>query len=145
MTIASEISRLQWAKTDIKTAIEAKGVTVPSSAKLDTYDDYIAQISSWPWLLSYDQLLLIANAEWEPRANTRAELNSHPDEYVEYLDSEWKIYWQVTPRVLWTVNWFWTWWSTMYPKWSWMEYDSTIWWFCYLKKKLWEIVTEDCS
>lgn len=45
MSIASEITRLQTAKTDIKTAIEAKGVTVPSSAKLDTYDDYIAQIS----------------------------------------------------------------------------------------------------
>ena len=44
MSIASEISRLQGAKTDIKDAIEAKGVTVPSSAKLDTYDTYIAQI-----------------------------------------------------------------------------------------------------
>lgn len=44
MNIASEISRLQTAKTDIKTAIEAKGVTVPSSAKIDVFDDYIAQI-----------------------------------------------------------------------------------------------------
>lgn len=44
MSIASEISRLQTAKTDIKTAIEAKGVTVPSSAKIDVFDDYIAQI-----------------------------------------------------------------------------------------------------
>lgn len=46
MSIASEITRLQGAKADIKSAIEAKGVTVPSSAKLDTYDDYIAQITS---------------------------------------------------------------------------------------------------
>ena len=45
MSIASEISRLQTAKSDIKTAIEAKGVTVPSSAKIDTYDDYVSQIS----------------------------------------------------------------------------------------------------
>ena len=45
MSIASEISRLQTAKTDIKTAIEAKGVTVPSSATIDTYDDYVAEIS----------------------------------------------------------------------------------------------------
>lgn len=44
MSIANEISRLQTAKTDIKTAIEAKGVTVPSSAKIDVFDDYIAQI-----------------------------------------------------------------------------------------------------
>lgn len=45
MSIASEISRLQAAKADIKAAIEAKGVTVPAAAKLDTYDDYVAQIS----------------------------------------------------------------------------------------------------
>ncbi len=46
MSIATEISRIQSAKTDIKDAIEAKGVTVPSSALIDTYDDYIAQIPS---------------------------------------------------------------------------------------------------
>ena len=46
MSVATEISRLQTAKSDIKTAIEAKGVTVPSSAKIDVYDDYIAQIST---------------------------------------------------------------------------------------------------
>lgn len=45
MSIASEITRLQTAKADVKTAIEAKGVTVPSNATLDTYDDYVAQIS----------------------------------------------------------------------------------------------------
>lgn len=45
MSIASEIARLQGAKADIKTAIEAKGVTVPSDATLDGYGDYIEQIS----------------------------------------------------------------------------------------------------
>lgn len=44
MSVATEISRLQGAKADIKTAIQAKGVSVPSSAKLDTYDTYIGQI-----------------------------------------------------------------------------------------------------
>lgn len=44
MTIASEISRLQTAKANIKSSIEWKWVTVPSSAKLDSYDDYINQI-----------------------------------------------------------------------------------------------------
>ena len=44
-TIAENLSRIQSAKADIKTAIEAKGVTVPSSATIDTYDDYISQIS----------------------------------------------------------------------------------------------------
>lgn len=41
MSIASEISRLQGAKADIKTAIEGKGVTVPSATKLDDYANYI--------------------------------------------------------------------------------------------------------
>lgn len=44
MSIASEITRLQGAKADIKTAIQAKGVSVPSSATLDAYDTYIAAI-----------------------------------------------------------------------------------------------------
>lgn len=46
MSISSEITRLQGAKADIKTAIEAKGVSVPSSAKIDAYDDYIDQITT---------------------------------------------------------------------------------------------------
>ena len=37
MTIASEISRLQCAKADIKTSIENKGVSVSSSLTLDEY------------------------------------------------------------------------------------------------------------
>ena len=44
-TIAENLSRIQSAKTDIKEAIEAKGVTVPSSATIDTYSDYVSQIS----------------------------------------------------------------------------------------------------
>lgn len=46
MSIASEITRLQNAKASIKTSIEAKGVTVPSSAKLDTYSSYVDQIQT---------------------------------------------------------------------------------------------------
>lgn len=45
MSIATEISRIQSAKADIKSAIEAKGVTVPSSATIDTYATYVSQIS----------------------------------------------------------------------------------------------------
>lgn len=51
MTIASEITRLQWAKADARTSIINKGVDVPSSAKLDTYHDYIDLIQNW-WLSS---------------------------------------------------------------------------------------------
>lgn len=45
MSIATEISRLQQAKADIKTAIEGKGVTVPSDATLDDYADLVDSIS----------------------------------------------------------------------------------------------------
>lgn len=46
MSIATEISRLQSAKADIKTAIEGKGVTVPSSTKLDGYADLVDSIET---------------------------------------------------------------------------------------------------
>lgn len=46
MSIASEISRIQAAKADIKSAIEGKGVTVSPSAKLDDYAALIDTIST---------------------------------------------------------------------------------------------------
>jgi hypothetical protein len=52
MSIASDLTRLQGAKADIKTAIEGKGVTVSSSAKLDDYADLIDSISTTPSLQS---------------------------------------------------------------------------------------------
>ena len=45
MSISSEITRLQTAKSDLKTAIESKGVTVPSSTTLDGYATLVGQIS----------------------------------------------------------------------------------------------------
>lgn len=64
MTIASEITRLQWAKTDIKSSIEWKWVSVPSDAKLDTYNTYIDQIKAWIWWLEVfiPETLTILNA-----------------------------------------------------------------------------------
>lgn len=46
MSIASEITRIQNAKSAIKTSIEGKGVTVPSSTTLDGYSTLIDSISS---------------------------------------------------------------------------------------------------
>ena len=53
-TIAENLSRIQSAKTDIKTAIEAKGVTVSSSATIDTYATYVSQISGGGGGTSYE-------------------------------------------------------------------------------------------
>lgn len=46
MSISEEIVRLRQAKSNIKAAIEDKGTSVPSSAKLDDYPYYVSQIHS---------------------------------------------------------------------------------------------------
>lgn len=61
MSIATEISRLQQAKADIKTSIEAKGVTVPSSALIDTYSGYVDQISGGGGLAYHSGTITINN------------------------------------------------------------------------------------
>ena len=63
MTIASEITRLQWAKASIKSSIEWKWVTVPSGAKLNDYPGLIWQIKTSSWLdLFVPSTLTIADA-----------------------------------------------------------------------------------
>lgn len=44
MSIATEITRLQTAKANIKSAIEGKGVTVSSSATIDAYASLVSSI-----------------------------------------------------------------------------------------------------
>ena len=46
MAISDELTRIQTAKADIKASIEAKGVTVPSDALIDTYADYVDEIQT---------------------------------------------------------------------------------------------------
>ena len=46
MSIATDITRIQNAKTAIKTAIENKGVTVPESTKIDGYSALIDEIET---------------------------------------------------------------------------------------------------
>lgn len=46
MSVATEITRLSSAKAAIKTAIEGKGVTVPSATKLDGYAALIGNIQT---------------------------------------------------------------------------------------------------
>ena len=50
MSVSSEITRLTNAKAAIKTAIEGKGVTVPSATKLDGYANLIGAIQTTPSL-----------------------------------------------------------------------------------------------
>lgn len=46
MAISDEITRLQSAKSALKTSIEGKGVTVPSSAKLEDYPALVDSIEA---------------------------------------------------------------------------------------------------
>ena len=46
MSVATEITRLQTAKANLKASIEAKGVTVSSSALIDTYASLVDSIPS---------------------------------------------------------------------------------------------------
>ena len=45
MSIANEIQRLQTAKSNLKTQLEAKGVSVSSNATLDAYPNYVSEIT----------------------------------------------------------------------------------------------------
>lgn len=46
MSIASEITRLQGAKADLKTVITNKGVTVPNETRIDGYASLVAAIDT---------------------------------------------------------------------------------------------------
>lgn len=54
MSIASEITRLQSAKSDLATSIGNKGVTVPASATLDDYPALVDSIQTSGGSLPYD-------------------------------------------------------------------------------------------
>lgn len=54
MSVASEITRLQNAKASIKSSIENKGVSVPSSTLIDTYSTFIDAISGGSSGLTYE-------------------------------------------------------------------------------------------
>ena len=45
MSIASEVERLESAKSDLKSALESKGVAVPEGAKLNAFPALVQQIS----------------------------------------------------------------------------------------------------
>lgn len=54
MSIASELSRLQQAKSDLATSIASKGVTVPAATTLDGYAALVDQIQQGGGTLPYD-------------------------------------------------------------------------------------------
>lgn len=72
MSVATEITRLQGAKADLKTSIEAKGVTVPSATLISGYAALVDQIETGGGLPDSDGLveLVIANGDMTVGAST---------------------------------------------------------------------------
>lgn len=100
MTIASEITRLQWAKATARTSIINKGVNVPSSAKLDTYHDYIDLIQTWVPQEDYDTFVSMA---------------------------KWAALWY--PDVMYTAQHYWFWWNSYLCKiWNNIFMIGVYWW-----------------
>jgi hypothetical protein len=70
MTIASEITRLQWAKTSARTSIINKWVNVPANVTVDTYHSYIDQIQQWDggilssWIKLYPYRIYNSTYDW---------------------------------------------------------------------------------
>ena len=59
MSLQSEINRIEDAKGDIRNAISEKGVSIPTSAKIDEYASYVSQIPVGGNNLSIDVSKLI--------------------------------------------------------------------------------------
>lgn len=67
MSIQSEITRISGAKSDIADAIEAKGVIVPSSSKIDDYAELIYAIP-FAGAIPIEDIWSFATEGWGVRA-----------------------------------------------------------------------------
>ena len=64
MSISNEITRLQTAKSNLKSAIENKGVTVPSSTKLDGYASLVDDIET----MTVDPISITSNGTYSAQS-----------------------------------------------------------------------------
>ena len=64
MSISNEITRLQTAKSDLKSAIENKGVTVPSTTKLDGYASLVDDIET----ITVDTISITSNGTYSAQS-----------------------------------------------------------------------------
>lgn len=139
MTISSEISRLQNAKADIKTAIEWKWVEIPNSAKFDDYSNYIDLIDqSWWSAISnpFWSTITISWVEWSSGSDPVNPVRSDWATWATAWDlrfDEWFWYswvrlstsWQVTNRI--TQEWSWWWWKLdMNKLWTLTSWDNVM-------------------
>lgn len=85
MSIASEITRIQDAKSDIADAIEAKGVTVPASTKIDGYAALVSAIPQGASEITYPVVEKIrARYTVDDELALLRQRDVKPDEFAEY-------------------------------------------------------------
>lgn len=119
MTVASEITRLQWAKADIKTSIENKWVTVPSSTKLDWYSTLIDSIQTWVPQATYNAMQTLA---WIPAYMNMSWGSSYQLKTASLACWDYYIYAWSTNGAVWYAVFVWhpQYWCVHY----WYQYES---------------------
>jgi len=120
MTIASEITRLQWAKADARTSIINKWVDVPANASVEDYHTYIDQIQQWVPQDDYD--LVVSLAEWAAIW--------YPDKNV--WTYAWWFWWDSFMCKIWNYI-FMVWWYSHKDRWS--SWHTLFAWFVWIYYK----------
>lgn len=96
MAIAEELTRIQTAKTNIKTAVASKGVTIPDSALISEYPRYINNINVTPCKKIPLRELWLERTDYDGKENAVLTItNFTDDKNLEYsLDetNQWKTY-----------------------------------------------------
>ena len=152
MTVASEIIRLQWAKSDIRQAIIDKWVDVWASLTIDEYAACILDISTWPKTWYIDILVVWWGWNWSaPRwwwgwgwwAWWLIEINWYPISWENCPVTVWGIgqdscFWFQVAK--WWWNWWgcgwrwgdwwswWWWWAQWWAWWAWISWQWNNWW-----------------
>lgn len=167
MTIASEITRLQWAKSDIRQAIIDKWVDVCADLTIDNYaccindiptgsNDTLVEVlvvwwgwSGWTWGCSYCCIWWWGGWWWVIRCGRYAISNSDVNIWAWWDDNNWKDSW------IWelTAKWGWAWgrwyciqcasstwrnWWSWWWGWSWSSCGfCSSWWTAIWYLNLW--------
>lgn len=97
MSIATEITRLQTAKADIKQSIENQGASIPSTATLDTYSNYIAKLldvgGKNPVLIKeYHEEIPFSETNFPNITPTTSQQAFYPDADIDTIDIDLENY-----------------------------------------------------
>lgn len=95
MSVQSEITRLQNAKTALKTAIESKGVYVAEGSRLSDYAQMVNRISTGITranLSDFSSLYRIFNEDGELTNGVDFNINTNDGGYIEFNKPQSTVY-----------------------------------------------------